>query len=228
MEHIEILTLISIAFFASLGHCVGMCGGIVLAFSALYAPAQNTTKYVFLSQIPLQLLYHSGKITTYCVLGFIAGNLGYLSAPNETIKYAILLVVGILLVLGGLGIAQFIPIKHYSFKIPFSRKVLHFMQNLLTQGSKWRLYMLGLCNGLLPCGIVYYFLLTAAVAGNGINGAIVMGIFGVCAMPSLFILGLVSASVQRKRTLFLRLSGIGMVILGFYEIYKALKVFYTL
>ncbi len=88
--------------------------------------------------------------------------------------------------------------------------------------------MLGLCNGLLPCGIVYYFLLTAAVAGNGINGAIVMGIFGVCAMPSLFILGLVSASVQRKRTLFLRLSGIGMVILGFYEIYKALKVFYTL
>ncbi|MDE7235645.1 MAG: sulfite exporter TauE/SafE family protein, partial [Helicobacter japonicus] len=101
--------------------------------------------------------------------------------------------------------------------------IITFMRSLLTQGTKWRLYILGLCNGLLPCGIVYYFLLTAAIAGNGVNGAIVMGIFGLMTIPSLLLLGLVSSSLQNKRLLFLRLSGATMVGFGLYEIYKASK-----
>ncbi len=98
------------------------------------------------------------------------------------------------------------------------------MRPLIAQSSKWRLFVLGLFNGLLPCGIVYYFLLTAAIAGNGVNGAIVMGIFGLTAMPSLLFLGLISASIQQKRALFLRLSAIMMIIFGVYEMYKASKM----
>ena len=41
MEHIELITLASIAFFASIGHCIGMCGGIVLAYSASL-PTRNS------------------------------------------------------------------------------------------------------------------------------------------------------------------------------------------
>ena len=34
MEAISIITIISIAFLGSFGHCVGMCGGIVIAYSS--------------------------------------------------------------------------------------------------------------------------------------------------------------------------------------------------
>ena len=143
--------------------------------------------------------------------------------PNENIKFSILLVIGVLLVIYGLVIGQFVNLHIRSLKFPFYAHIITFMRSLLTQGTKWRLYILGLCNGLLPCGIVYYFLLTAAIAGNGVNGAIVMGIFGIMTIPSLLLLGLISSSLQNKRLLFLRLSGATMVGFGLYEMYKASK-----
>ncbi|TLD89800.1 MULTISPECIES: sulfite exporter TauE/SafE family protein [Helicobacter] len=230
MEHIEIATLASIAFFAALGHCIGMCGGIVLAYSASLPKASQDSKcadskLAFLHQLPFHLSYHCGKITTYCILGFIIGALGYVAMPNENIKSGALLVVGALLVIYGLVVGNFVNLTQYTkmrFSIP--SKILIFMRPLIAQSSKWRLFVLGLFNGLLPCGIVYYFLLTAAIAGNGVNGAIVMGIFGLTAMPSLLFLGLISASIQQKRALFLRLSAIMMIIFGAYEMYKASKM----
>lgn len=140
MEHIEIATLLSIAFFASLGHCVGMCGGIVVAYTSLYQAHKthrnakthslesskdslNATTQTqgqnlqdskfsslftqFFTQIPLHLSYHTGKITTYATLGFIAGSLGHFLSLNEQIKAVILLIVGILLVLFGLSSFNF-------------------------------------------------------------------------------------------------------------------------
>ncbi|MCX2717624.1 sulfite exporter TauE/SafE family protein [Helicobacter sp. MIT 21-1697] len=237
MEHIEIISLLSIAFFASFGHCIGMCGGIVLAYSALYVPTQDsqatTTSHAlqkpqtflssFIAQIPYHLLYHCGKTTTYAILGFLAGSLGYIAAPNNEIKYIIMLIVGAFLIIFGIAIAWLPKITHF-FHTPLPFKSLSkIMRFLLTKGSVWRLYALGLCNGLLPCGIVYYFLLTAAVSGNGINGAIIMCLFGIAAAPALFALGLISAKIQHKRILFLRLGGLGMVGFGCYEIYKALR-----
>ena len=260
MEHIEIATLASIAFFAALGHCVGMCGGIVLAYSASLPlslkknkdfvtkdfsahkvqmpPIQDSIPLTkkhhiqsslyrafspILYQLPFHLCYHCGKITTYCALGFIVGTLGYTATPNESIKYSILLVVGVLLVLYGFFMGQFTPRFHLIPRITLPPKFLAFIRSLLTQSTKWRLYVLGICNGLLPCGIVYYFLLTAAIAGNGLNGALVMGIFGIMTIPSLLFLGLFSTNISQRRELFLRLCGVGMIGLGLYEIYKASK-----
>ncbi len=228
MEHIEFATLIGIAFFASLGHCVGMCGGIVLALSTIYTPKHqghsSSFSAPFSSQILIQALYHSGKITSYCMLGFVAGSLGDIATPNEHVKYSILLGVGVLLVVYGIVVGQFFRIKTLSFELPFTRRLIIIMQSILAKNTKWQIYVLGLCNGFLPCGIVYYFLLSACVAGSGLNGALVMAVFGIAIMPSLLLLAFISSSIQHKRILFLRLSGVGMVGFGFYEIYKAFKV----
>ena len=239
MGNIEIISLLSIAFFASFGHCIGMCGGIVLAYSTLYMPVQDSqvstashtlqkpkshiTSFIssFITQIPFHLLYHCGKTTTYAILGFLAGSIGYIASPNNEIKYAIMLIVGTLLVIFGIGIAWLPKVTRFLHTpLPF-QSLSKIMCFLLTKGSIWRLYALGLCNGLLPCGIVYYFLLTAAVSGSGINGAITMCLFGIAATPALLALGLISTKMQNKRILFLRLGGVGMIGFGCYEIYKA-------
>lgn len=259
MEHIEIATLLSIAFFASLGHCVGMCGGIVMAYTSLYQ-AHRTHKNTqthslesskaslnatiqtqgqnlqdskfsslftqFFTQIPLHLSYHIGKITTYATLGFIAGSLGHFLSPNEQVKAVILLIVGILLVLFGLSSFNFARLNAlFSSLTPKPlQKLISLTRPFLLKPSLWRIYILGVLNGLLPCGIVYYFLLTATITGNGLNGAIVMILFGVTTIPPLFTLGILSTALQNKRLLFLRLGACGMIIFGCYEVYKSLKI----
>ena len=266
MEHIEIATLLSIAFFASLGHCVGMCGGIVMAYTSLYQAhrtphkihrnakthslesskdslnatiqtqgqqEQNIKDSKFLSyltqsltQIPLHLSYHIGKITTYATLGFIAGSLGHFLSLNEQIKAIILLIVGILLVL--FGLSSFNITRLNTLFASLTPKPLHKLiaitRPFLLKPSLWRIYILGVLNGLLPCGIVYYFLLTATIAGSGLNGAIVMILFGVTTIPPLLTLGILSTALQHKRLLFLRIGACGMVIFGCYEVYKSLKI----
>ncbi|TLD93527.1 sulfite exporter TauE/SafE family protein [Helicobacter magdeburgensis] len=257
MEHIEIATLLSIAFFASLGHCVGMCGGIVVAYTSLYQAHKthrnakthslesskdslNATTQTqgqnlqdskfsslftqFFTQIPLHLSYHTGKITTYATLGFIAGSLGHFLSLNEQIKAVILLIVGILLVLFGLSSFNFARLNAlFSSLTPKPlQKLISLTRPFLLKPSLWRIYILGLLNGLLPCGIVYYFLLTATIAGNGLNGAIVMILFGVTTIPPLFTLGILSTALQNKRLLFLRIGAVGMIIFGCYEVYKSL------
>lgn len=259
MEHIEIATLLSIAFFASLGHCVGMCGGIVVAYTSLYQ-AHRTHKNAkthslesskdslnatiqtqgqnlqdskfsslftqFFTQIPLHLSYHIGKITTYATLGFIAGSLGHFLSPNEQVKAIILLIVGILLVLFGLSSFNFARLNALFSSITPKplHKLIAITRPFLLKPSLWRIYILGLLNGLLPCGIVYYFLLTATIAGSGLNGAMVMILFGITTIPSLLTLGILSTALQHKRLLFLRIGAFGMVIFGCYEVYKSLKI----
>lgn len=257
MEHIEIATLLSIAFFASLGHCVGMCGGIVMAYTSLYQAHRthkntqthslesskaslNTTIQTqgqnlqdskfsslftqFFTQIPLHLSYHIGKITTYATLGFIAGSLGHFLSPNEQVKAIILLIVGILLVLFGLSSFNITRLNTlFSSLTPKPlQKLISLARPFLLKPSLWRIYILGVLNGLLPCGIVYYFLLTATIAGNGLNGAMVMILFGVTTIPPLFTLGILSTALQNKRLLFLRIGAVGMIIFGCYEVYKSL------
>ncbi|RLA81984.1 MAG: sulfite exporter TauE/SafE family protein, partial [Epsilonproteobacteria bacterium] len=34
MEAVDIVSIITIAFLGSFGHCIGMCGGIIIAYSS--------------------------------------------------------------------------------------------------------------------------------------------------------------------------------------------------
>jgi sulfite exporter TauE/SafE len=72
METISIISIISIAFIGSFGHCIGMCGGIVLAYSSVKINSNDSKK----RQALMHLLYNFGRVTTYTFLGFIFGYLG--------------------------------------------------------------------------------------------------------------------------------------------------------
>ena len=221
MEHIDLLGVFGIAFLASLGHCIGMCGGIVLAYTSLHFPSQMP----FLRQIPYHLTYNFGRVNTYSILGFIIGGLGKEILLNQALKNIALLLVGILLIILGLGFVCFPRIlRAFEFNLSPTSPFYALFKTLFQKDNLISLYALGLCNGLLPCGIVYYFLLTASIAGNSFNGMWVMLIFGLATIPSLLLLGLFTSSLQSKKAIFLKLSGVGMLILGTYEVFKVVKI----
>jgi len=219
---VSLLSIFTIAFLASLGHCIGMCGGIVVAYSTTLKTGSNLP--LWLLHCLSHLCYHSGKIFSYAILGGIAGGFGEFLALNTFVKNIAFFIIGVLLVFLGLGVAWLPRFKHFfDLNVGFMRIYRRIFARFLGKSSLRAIFVLGLCNGLLPCGVVYFFLLSSSVSGGIWNGVVVMIVFGFATMPSLLLLGMISSALQRWRIGFLKLSGIGMMVFGGYEVYKAIS-----
>ena len=218
METISIITIISIAFLGSFGHCVGMCGGIVIAYSSTKIKS-DWTKQV---QALAHLLYSFGRISTYMILGALFGLVGGVVTFDNLTSRIFLLITGFMMVLVGLsllGKIKFLTIlEHSCSKSPLYQNTF---KALLGSQSLFSFYLLGMLNGLLPCGFVYVFAITAASTGSAFWGAFVMLIFGLSTVPALFSLGFFVGVFKQSnlRDLFIKLASILVIGFGIYIAY---------
>ena len=97
METISLISIITIAFLGSFGHCVGMCGGIVVAYSSTKIKS-HWNKQV---QAIAHLLYSFGRITTYTILGALFGLVGGVVTFDNLTSGIFLLITGSMMVLVG-------------------------------------------------------------------------------------------------------------------------------
>ena len=219
METISILSIITIAFLGSFGHCVGMCGGIVIAYSSTKIKSEWSKKI----QAIAHLLYSFGRITTYTILGALFGLVGGVVTFDNMTSGIFLLITGLMMVLVGLslmGKIRFLTIlEHSCSKSPLYQNTF---KSLLGSDSLFSFYLLGMLNGLLPCGFVYVFAITAASTGSAFWGAFVMFIFGLSTLPSLFSLGFFVGLFKQSnlRDLFIKLASILVIAFGIYIAYK--------
>ncbi len=219
MDSINLLTIISIAFLGSFGHCIGMCGGIVLAYSSIkIEPASSKV-----SKTVAHLLYNFGRVFTYTILGAIFGALGGVALFSNTANAVLLIVAGIAMVLAGLslmGKIKFLTIIEHS--ISSSNFYKKSFQKILHSKSNASFFVLGMLNGLLPCGFVYFFAITAASTASPFYGALVMFIFGVSTIPAMFSLGFLSslASATNFRNMMMSLSSVAVILYGLFTIYN--------
>ena len=154
METIDILSIITIAFLGSFGHCVGMCGGIVIAYSS----TKIRDDFNKAKEVASHILYSFGRITTYVILGAVFGSLGGVATFSNMANGILFVVAGVAMVLTGfslLGKIKFLTlIEHSVSKTSWYQKNF---RSLLGSQTLSSFFMLGLLNGLLPCGFVYFF-----------------------------------------------------------------------
>jgi len=219
MDSINLLTIISIAFLGSFGHCIGMCGGIVLAYSTIkIEPASSKV-----SKTVAHLLYNFGRVLTYTTLGAIFGALGGVVIFSNTANAVLLIVAGVAMILAGLslmGKIKFLTIIEHS--ISSSNFYKKSFQKILHSKSNVSFFVLGMLNGLLPCGFVYFFAITAASTASPLSGALVMFIFGISTVPAMFSLGFLSslASATNFRNMMMSLSSVAVILYGAFTIYN--------
>ena len=201
----------------SLGHCVGMCGPLVILAGARY-PRKG------LAAAPLHLLYHSGRILVYALMGVAAGALGSAvgkAAQAARIPGILSILVGLAIVLAGLS---------YLGWLPFWRRSLHsggWWQRAMTRAMRTPgatgVFVLGCLNGLLPCGLVYEALLIASATANPWLAAFGMLIFGAATIPTMVIFGvgaqLLSAAIRQR---MVWVGGIFVVLVGLYLMLRGL------
>ena len=219
MDNISIASIITVAFLGSFGHCLGMCGGIVIAYSS----TKVDPKWHKLFQGLTHLMYSLGRITTYMVIGAVFGAIGGVAGFSGTAIATLTILAGVFMILAGLSISgkvQFLILLEHSFSR--SRWYQQAFRAILDSRSLYSFYTLGLLNGLLPCGLVYFFAVTAASTGSAFWGAMVMLIFGLSTVPSLMGLGFFTSIFTHTtmRKTMMNLAAIVVVLFGLYTIYR--------
>jgi len=176
-------------------HCLGMCGPI-----ALSVPPVRDTHF---SRFSGTLLYNTGRVTTYSVIGMIVGSIG------ETFLLAgwqqgLSIVLGILLL-------SFILIPHAStfyrsenFSFLGLQRIRNAIGKLFQQRTYGSVFLIGLLNGLLPCGLVYIAIAGAIASGSMFNGAMFMAFFGLGTLPMMWALGFMGGMVSLRLRKILR------------------------
>jgi hypothetical protein len=219
VETVDILSIITIAFLGSFGHCIGMCGGIVIAYSSTKVQNQWSKS----QQSFAHLLYSFGRILTYAILGAVFGYLGGVATFSNTANGILWLVAGSAMLLTGLsllGKIKFLTLIEHSFS-----KSSWYQENfraLLKSQTFFSFFLLGMLNGLLPCGFVYFFAITAASTADPLYGALVMTIFGLSTIPALFSLGFFVGLFKQSglRNIMIKLAAISVILYGSYTIYN--------
>lgn len=156
-------------------HCIGMCGPIAMMLPVdRDNPAKKTTQI---------LVYHIGRLSAYATIGLIFGLLGrglYMAGVQQ--KMSIFIGIAMIAVV-------LIPEKVFA-KYNFSKPVFKMISNIKTRlGSQFKmksyksLFIIGLLNGFLPCGMVYVALFGAIAMQNEFFGILYMILFGLGTIP---------------------------------------------
>ncbi|HIC77943.1 MAG TPA: sulfite exporter TauE/SafE family protein [Sulfurovum sp.] len=222
MENVDILYIMGIAFLGSFGHCIGMCGGIVIAYSG----TKIEQKWGKTKQAISHLFYSFGRIVTYMTLGAMFGYIGGVASFNNTANGIMWIVAGVAMILAGLsllGKIKFLVIIENSLS-----KSIWYQQSfksLLRSQSLLSFFLLGMLNGLLPCGLVYSFAIIATSTGSAFLGALVMLIFGLSTIPALFSLGFFVGIFNQSsfRNIMIRLAAIAVLLYGVFTIYNGYR-----
>jgi sulfite exporter TauE/SafE len=219
VDAINLLSIVTIAFLGSFSHCVGMCGGIVVAYSSTKIDERSPK----LTQALSHLFYSFGRVLTYTILGAIFGYIGGVATFNNYANGTLLVVAGILMILTGLsllGKVKFLTLIEHTFsKSNWYQKSFRTFLRSKTLGS---FFMLGMLNGLLPCGFVYFFAITAASTASPLLGALVMLIFGLSTIPAMFSMGFFVGFLKQSstRNLILKLASLTVIAYGIFTIYN--------
>jgi len=169
------------------------------------------------------LAYNLGRILSYMALGALFGYLGSIVSISPQVRGILFIAIGLFMVLMGISLAG-----HFRFltSIEGSLGGATFMRRafgrLLRSNSLGSFLLLGMLNGLLPCGLVYFFAASAAATGNPVWGAIVMGFFGLATTPVMLSLGMVTGFLKSSsfRLLMVKMAAIVIVLYGLYLAYK--------
>ncbi len=217
MQSVDLASIFAIALVGSFGHCIGMCGGIVLAYTG------SKVRGSFVAQIAQHLLYSAGRVSTYTLLGLVFGLAGSAFSFSNYAYALLLFVAGVFMVLAGLSLAGKVSfLDRFERRFTTSRYYIDAFRGAISRGGSFSLYKLGLLNGLLPCGFVYFFAITAASSASAYGGALVMFTFGLATVPALLIFGLFAGALQggRFRKAMMQASALAIIVYGIFTIYN--------
>lgn len=161
-------------------HCAGMCGPIALSL-----PLNGNT---FAQRLLSGLLYNIGRTLMYGLMGALFGLLGqglHLFGFQRWIS----------IVMGAVMIATVVLPRLFHKPLfaktdIFAGFIRRGLQKLFRLRSFGAMFLIGMLNSLLPCGLVYLAIVGAVAIGNICYGSLYLVLFGLGTLPMMLAIAL--------------------------------------
>jgi hypothetical protein len=165
---------------ASSLHCVGMCGPVAMAI-----PVNRTNSFTILSGV---LQYNFGRIVSYSWLGFIIGSIGITIETFGFLQW-VSIIAGCFMIVYAWRKYLAVHISFGGSKFGLQGFISKNIGKVIGSDIPFKLSLLGMLNGLLPCGMVYIGLINALVAGSPLKSTYAMAAFGTGTLATMIIVG---------------------------------------
>jgi hypothetical protein len=194
-------------------HCAGMCGPI-----ALNLPLRGNS---FAERLISGILYNLGRTMMYGVMGAIFGFIGQ-GFLLLGIQRWVSITMGVVLILSVIAPFAFKRIKFSNFDF-FTGFVRSSIQKLFQMRSYKGLFLIGMLNSLLPCGLVYLAIVGAIASGNMFYGSLYLVFFGLGTLPMMLAISLIgNAITSNGRNILNKIIPYVVVLMGVLFIFRGL------
>ncbi len=184
-------------------HCAGMCGPLAMA-----VPVAGSGRGAVIRS---RLVYNLGRVLTYAAMGAVVGLLGQAFALAGVQRW-------ISLVAGAVILAGVLVSSRWLNGLPVHRGLAWLKSTfgqLLRRRTLGAVTLLGVLNGLLPCGLVYVACTAALASHHWWEGVTYMTLFGLGTVPMMFGLGMVGLKLQSMlRFRLQRLVPVSLAVVG--------------
>lgn len=191
-------------------HCIGMCGPLAMAL-----PVHHLSRA---GQLLSMVLYHTGRVLTYSIVGLLFGLAGrglYLAGFQQWFSIATGMIMLLLAVKYFAGNTHGYPKWVQAWYMPLQ----NVMRRLLKQTNAFSFLLFGMANGLLPCGMVYIAIIGAIGLSDPLQSAGFMMVFGLGTFPAMFLMSWfgirISMDVRAKlkRAVPFVIAGMGVILI---------------
>lgn len=176
-------------------HCIGMCGGIMGALTFSVPPELRRPHRV----LGLLLGFNAGRIVSYMVIGALVGLVGAgLSHALDSIALVLRVVAAVMLILMALYIANWwkglvrieaVGSHVWGVVAPVAKRFMPVVRARQAFG-------LGAVWGWMPCGLIYSMLAWSLSIAEPLQGAALMGAFGLGTLPTVLATGVAARRIS--------------------------------
>lgn len=205
------VTSFIIGLIASISSCLAVVGGLVLSLSA-------TVSQDNISDRKPIMLFHSGRIISFAILGGVLGAIGSAIGISFSLTSILGIIASVVMIMLGLNLVGVfernlitLPTGIYRF---FSR----------IQHQVAAPFIVGVGTFFLPCGFTQAMQIAALSSGSVLSGFLIMTAFALGTLPMLALLSFGSASFAQSKhaPLFFKSAGVLVIGLGVFSLLAGL------
>lgn len=205
------VTSFIIGLIASVSSCLAIVGGLVLSLSAKISEDNISDTRTF-------LLFHTGRLVSFAMLGGVLGLIGNAIGINFTFSAVLGLAASVVMLMLGLNLVGVFAKN----KITLSPGIFNFFRRI--EHKTFTPIIIGFGTFFLPCGFTQSMQVAAIGSGSFMSGFSIMLSFALGTLPMLLFLSFGSASFAHGKhaPLFFKSAGVVVIGLGIFALLAGL------
>jgi len=199
-------------------HCISMCGGFVVSYTAKNALKGHKS-------FRQHLVYGGSKVLSYAIIGGIFGLIGGVIAFSTKLRGFVAIFAGVFMIFYAFSMFGFKFFRKFQINPKFLTKIASKTSSNV-KGFYKAPFFTGLLNGLfIACGPLQAMYLYAAGTGNFFTGALSLTAFGLGTLPIMLGFGSLATVISHKTTArILKISAVIVLILGLIMLNRGLSL----